>query len=178
MATTTKNKKINRTNWFDQLDVVNCGAFHSQQEANAVYACPAKGGAYSHKRSQYLGMYWNKSVQRVARIKGVVDVNPLAEGTEVVRWNNEDPAHYSNRQLIADARQRLHACFPPTNDNHRKPHRVFVLDEVTPTSFEKDSPGGMLSSKRYFWVGGDQVRAANAPALAENLRRFKWSDWK
>jgi hypothetical protein len=53
---------------------------------------------------------------------------------------------------------------------------VFVLGTLFDTHFEKNSPGGMLGSKQYFWVGGD-IQAKSAEELAQALRGRKWSEW-
>lgn len=173
-----KKHRLNRKDWFNQLDVVNCGEFHSAQLTNEVYACPATGGAYSHKRCEYLGLYWGKAVRAVGRIKGVVDVDPLlAAGSEVVLWNNEEPATYSAEQLKAEARQRLEDCFPKAKRaENRRPHRVFVLGDVTETNFEKTSKGGMFTSKIYF--DARELQIESAIDLATKLRTKTWADWQ
>ena len=53
------------------------------------------------------------------------------------------------------------------------PTRVFLLGQLFPTSFVKDSRGGMFHSKQYFDVS--KLRAANAEALAEKLDGLAWS---
>ena len=168
--------KLNRTNWLNQLDVVNCGEFHKAQVDNEVYACPAKGGAYSHKRCEFLGMYWGKSVNRVGRIAGIVDVHPLNSALDRVCWNNADPAVMSNTALMEEARKRLEACFPKkTKDSHLTPHRVFVLDELTKTDFRKTSPGGMFTSKIYFDV--DPYQPTSTASLADTLKTKTWAEY-
>ncbi|MDO7877740.1 hypothetical protein Q5H93_23590 [Hymenobacter sp. ASUV-10] len=168
--------KINRTNWLNQLDVVNCGEFHRPQVDNEVYACPAKGGAYSHKRCEFLGMYWGKSVHRVGRILGIVDVHPLNAALDRVCWNNADPATMDNPALIDEARKRLQACFPKEKKEfHQTPHRVFVLDELTETDFRKTSPGGMFTSKMYFDV--DRYQPTSTANLAATLQTKTWAEY-
>ncbi|GAA4358843.1 hypothetical protein GCM10023185_24850 [Hymenobacter saemangeumensis] len=168
--------KINRTNWTNQLDVVNCGEFHTPQVNNEVYACPAKGGAYSHKRSEFMGMYWGKAVKRVGRILGVVDVHPANSALDCVRWNNADPAVLDNPALIKEAQKRLQACFPKeAKAFHMTPHRVFVLDELTETDFRKTSSGGMFTSKMYFNV--DRYHPTSTANLAETLSTKTWAEY-
>ena len=170
------NNKNNRTDWVSKLDVVNCGAFHSTQVEHKVYACPAKKGAYSHKRCEYLGMYWGKSVQRVARIRGVVDIDPAGKVEARVWWNNEDPLVLSDTDLIEHAKERLELCFPiDTKVSHRNPHRVFVLGEPILTDFRKTSDGGMFTSKMYFNV--ERYQPTSAANLAEILSTKTWAEY-
>lgn len=156
-------------NWRGQLDVVNCGEFHSQQEKFGVYVCPASGGAYSHRRCEYLGMYWDKAVWQVADILGVVDVDPSEGGTAEVLWNN-DPTGYTNDTLIDLARQRFEASWPGADWEGR----VFVLGPLQATHFLKDSPGGMMGAKQYFDISS--LKPASAKDLATKLRGIGWSD--
>lgn len=159
-------------NWRKQLDVVNCGEFHSLQVEAGVYVCPAQGGAYSHRRCEYLGMYWDKAVNKVASILGVVDVDPAEGGTAEILWNNDRAGGLTDAALITQAQQRFYHAWPDRD----WVGRVFVLGTLFDTRFEKDSSGGMLGSKQYFWVGGD-IQAQNAEELARALRNHTWSDW-
>jgi hypothetical protein len=159
-------------NWRKQLDVVNCGEFHTLQVEAGVYVCPAQGGAYSHRRCEYLGMYWDKAVNKVATILGVVDVDPVEGGNASILWNNDRAGGLTNEALIQQAQERFYHCWPDRD----WVGRVFVLGPLFDTHFEKDSPGGMQGSKQYFWVGGD-VHAQNAEELAQVLSTYKWSDW-
>lgn len=156
-------------NWRGQLDVVNCGEFHSQQEKFGVYVCPASGGAYSHRRCEYLGMYWDKAVRQVADILGVVDVDPGEDGTAEVLWNNDLAAH-SDAALITLARQRFADSWPQADWEGR----VFVLGPLQATHFLKDSSGGMMGAKQYFDVR--DLKATSAEDLAAKLRDIAWSD--
>ena len=172
-----KNCLPNETNWPEQLVVVNCGKFYQLQRENQVYACPAKNASYSHRRCLYLGMYLDLAVKCVARVSGVVDVDPLGNAAPKVLWNNEDPSQYTDEQLITDACERLTACFSPAHAKYSYPHRVFVLKEISDTHFRTGDRFKIKYSKRYFWVGDEQVRATSAEELAQNLRGLKWTYW-
>ncbi|MFD1874338.1 hypothetical protein [Hymenobacter bucti] len=159
-------------NWRKQLDVVNCGEFHSLQVEAGVYVCPAQGGPYSHRRCEYIGMYWDKAVHKVASILGVVDVDPAEGGTAEILWNNDRLSGLKDEALIQQAQERFYHAWPDRD----WVGRVFVLGPLFDTYFEKDSPGGMQGSKQYFWVGGD-IQAQNAEELAVALNGLKWSGW-
>lgn len=156
-------------NWRGWLDVVNCGEFHSQQEKFGVYVCPAMSGSYSHQRCEYLGMYWHKAVRQIASILGVVDVDPADGGEATVLWNNDAAAH-PDTTLIALARERFATSWPGADWEGR----VFVLGPLYVTDFQKDSSGGMRSTKQYFDVR--DFKPASAEDLADKLRDVVWSD--
>lgn len=151
--------------WKHRLDVVNCGKSHSQILRENVYLCPAKGGAYNHKRARFFGMYQGKTVSRVAEIEAVLDLGN--DGATRVRWNNGERP---DAELIADARKKRDTLRPGTD-----PIRVFLLGPLHATDFKKPTPGGMQTSKRYFGV--EKLGAATAAELAERLRGHTWADY-
>lgn len=150
-----------RPTWRVMLDVVNCASTTHEIEGGA-YLCPAQGGAYQHSRARFFGMYSQKAVRLVAEIEGVVDL--VSEGEEVIRWKN---VVISDAELKRRAR-KLHQEFR----DGWFPLRVFVLGPRYSTQFWKDSKGGMLGSKRYFYVD-----ANTAEELADQLRDKEWSKW-
>ena len=152
--------------WHDLLDVVNCAGIPEDVLVGQVYMCPATGGAYSHARCKYFGMYRNKRVERVAIIEAVVDVDPDADAT--VKWSNVDRNPDELREV---AREKVETLRPEAG-----PTRVFILGPQFETDFRKDSPGGMQSSKRYFDVSSLQVQ--NAEQLAEQLDGKVWSTFE
>lgn len=154
--------------WKQQMDVCNCAGLADVQLVHGTYICPAKGGAYSHARSRFFGMYRNKQVEKVAEIHGVVDIEPGPDGAAQVLWNNV-PTERSNADLIREAQAKMQTVHP----NAEWPGRVFVLGPLRDTSFQKDSSGGMQGSKQYFDVS--RLEADSAEQLAESLRSMKWS---
>jgi hypothetical protein len=160
-------------NWKYTLDVCNCVRTMHEHTEHGVYICPAKGGAYSHKRARFFGAYKNKQAQYIAEIAGVVDVSPGPDGDTEVLWNNSDqpPASiqsYTKAQLAQEARQRKMAARP----NISWTARVFVLEDLTRSSFQKSSKGGMRGSKQYFDVSS--VDANSAGELANALEGETW----
>ncbi len=149
-------------NWQTRLDVVNCATFTDESMDN-VYLCPATGGAYNHRRSNFFGLYKAKRVSHVAAIRTVIDVNSSTEHRTL--WINEDGPE---APLVKLAREKLEKWRPGAF-----PARVFLLGELHETDFQKDTPGGMLGSKLYFWVKAD-----TAQELATQLTGQKWSEWK
>lgn len=157
------------SNWRGWLDVVNCGAFFEKLIETGVYVCLTTGGPYKHGRCEYLGMYWWKSVRRVATILGVVDVDAIKEGEANILWNNTAQGEISDEKLIELARQRFYNAYPDKDWIGR----VFVLGPLIETDFQKDSRGGMLGSKQYFDV--KKLKADSIEDLAKKLKKYDWS---
>jgi len=151
--------------WRERLDVVNCASSYEDILASNVYLCPAGGGAYSHARCAFFGMYRNKCVERISGILAVVDVE--SELSVMIKWKN-DHTHEDQilkNKAIESVRQRW------SDDS---PARVFLLGELFETEFIKDSRGGMMGSKQYFKVAGVQT----AQELANALKGKTWSNFQ
>jgi hypothetical protein len=131
---------------------------------HGVYMCPAEGGAYSHDRCRFFGMYRNKRVECVAEIEGVVDVDLSVDEAKVL-WNNTGIK-------LAELTSRAKATVKKSRPDHG-PTRVFLLGPLEETDFRKDTPGGMQGSKRYFEVG--HLNPTTASALAMQLRGKTWT---
>ena len=161
-------------NWLGYMDICNCSQKSAELIEAETYICRAEGGAYSHQRCEYLGMYWNKGVWKIAKIKGVVDIYAYNSHVETCRaevlWNNE-LGNLLNEELIDLARKKFQMAYvDDTNWNGR----VFVLDNLYDTEFIKESYGGMRG-KRYVKVGDDKDKSVEA--LAQRLRGKKWADF-
>ena len=149
--------------WQRLLDVVNCAGFPDDILERNVYMCPARGGAYEHRRCKYFGMYQGKRVKRIAVIEAVVDIEDSE--TASLKWKNVEG---KNDELIKLARSKLDERRPG-----RYPMRIFLLGQLFATDYRKNSPGGMQGSKRYFDVG--DRNAPDAKALATALDGQTWS---
>lgn len=143
--------------WQVTLDVVNCAGTPEEVLDGGVYMCPATAGSYNHQRCKYFGMYRNKTVEVVALIDAVVEVE-LGKH-ERIQWNN---GVRDQDELKTLARQKL-AEWRPGAD----PSRVFILGPQFATDFRKDSRGGLLGSKRYFNVS--ELKPSGADELAAKL---------
>jgi hypothetical protein len=150
--------------WANRLDVVNCSRWTEEVTEGKVYICPAEGGSYSHQRCKYFGMYSKKKVSKIAEIRAVVDVE--SESHAILKWQNcNDPSE----KLLEEALQKLEDYRPGAGHV-----RVFLLDELYDTNFIKDSPGGMMGSKKYFDIS--EFKADTAKDLAEKLDGREWSE--
>jgi hypothetical protein len=149
--------------WQGMLDVVNCATIPDDVLVGNVYMCPATGGAYNHQRCKFFGMYRNKRIEQVALIEGVVDVE--APGKASLKWQNVPG---SKNELETRAEAKLQNLRPDAY-----PTRVFLLGPLYETNCQKDSPGGMQTSKQYFDVGS--LEADSAEQFAHVLSGKTWS---
>lgn len=149
--------------WQDKLEVVNCAGFPGDVLEHGVYICPAKGASYSHRRCQYFGMYGgNKRVERVALIRAVVDVVDATSG--LLRWKNvADDTARLEQEAVAKVRML----------KNQYPMRAFLLGELYPTLFLKNTPGGLYGTKIYFDLSA--FKPADAREVANLLYHKDWT---
>lgn len=152
--------------WREWLDVVNCATLPEDITEGGVYMCPAEGGAYTHSRSRFFGMYRNKTVEIVAEIQAIVDVD-LEGDASSLKWKNIEGKDGEFRERAKSTVSQRRPAEGPT--------RVFLLGPLFETAFRKDSPGGMQSSKRYFNIAS--LKAQNAEELAQHLKGRVWSEF-
>ncbi len=153
--------------WRELLDVVNCKKSYEEILATHIYLCPARGGAYSHARCGFFGMYRNKRVDRIADILAVVDVE--SESSVIMKWKNDQ--NHKDQTLKNTAIENVRRRW--TSDD---PARVFLLGEFFETEFIKDSRNGMQGSKQYFNVAHLGVQTAQD--LAQVLQGKTWSNFQ
>lgn len=153
--------------WKYLLDVVNCATTMYEIEAGA-YLCPDAKGAYNHKRARFLGPYANKAVRAIYEIIAVVSIGSQMQDNKI-KWNNH--SSNSSQQIIDRAIAKVQELRPEQIQHTAL--QVFLLGDGAKTFFEKDTPGGMLGSKQYFWNVGNGKD--NVEELAAFLDNKKWS---
>lgn len=152
----------------DALDVVNCARSFDFIRQNDAYFCPVEGGAYSHRPCRFFGMYRNKRVEIVAEIEAVIDVSKDLKAE--VLWENSGQSESQLQQIAIDKAIKFRRRY------HEPPIRVFLLSNLTPTNFVKDTQGGMQTSKMYLDVSS--LNAKDALELAARLKGQHWSEFK
>jgi len=153
------------SSWERLLDVVNCAQWAGAVIAYNAYVCPAEGGTYTHTRSKFFGLYRNKTVERVALIEAVVDLeNP--ETAKLIWKNVRDREKGEFIRLAREKHDKM------AKDEY--PYRVFVLGPLEETAFCKRTKGGLWGTKKYFDVGA--LDAKDAKALADKLRGRDWPE--
>ena len=157
--------------WKNLLDVVSCSGTLEEIE-QGVYMCPDTGGAYSHRRAKYFGPYSSKKVADIFEINAIVVIEKNL-GEAKIKWKNKN---IKDDTLIEQARQKLQNWQWRIDENKSVPLQVFLLDNRQETNFVKETSGGMLQSKKYFWDIATDCK--NSQELAEKLRDKNWGDYE
>lgn len=157
--------------WKYLLDVVSCSGTLAEIE-QGVYMCPDTGGAYSHRRAKYFGPYSSKKVADIFEINAIVVIEKNL-GEAKIKWKNKN---IKDEILIEQARQKLQNWQWRIEENKSVPLQVFLLDNRQETNFVKETSGGMLQSKKYFWDIATDCK--NSQELAEKLRDKNWGDYE
>jgi hypothetical protein len=152
--------------WKRKLDVVNCARIPNDILLGNVYMCPMAGGAYSHLRCKYFGMYRNQTIEQIALIEAVVDIE--APNKAEVKWQNvPGPKEEFKKRAEAKLNKLRPSAFPT---------RVFLLGPLHATNCRRDRKGGMWGSKKYFDVSF--LKVDEVEQLAAKLMNLSWSDFE
>lgn len=157
--------------WKYLLDVVNCSGTLEEIE-EGVYMCPDTGGAYSHRRAKYFGPYASKKVSYIFEITAIVVIEKNL-GEAKIKWKNKD---VKDNILIDEAKRKLQMWQWRIEENQSVPIQVFLLSNGEQTNFIKETSGGMMQSKKYFWDIATDCK--NSKELAEKLKDKKWGDYE
>jgi len=157
--------------WKYLLDVVSCSGTLDEIGMGA-YICPDTGGAYSHRRAKYFGPYASKEVNSIFEISAVVILDKDFSGSRV-KWNN---VKVNNELLIERAKTILNLCDRRLEEIKSFPLQFFLLENRAATKFIKESSGGMMQSKKYFW--DIALNCHDSKQLAEKLHKKNWGDFK
>lgn len=161
----------NLPKWKYLLDVVSCSGTLAEIE-QGVYMCPDTGGAYSHRRAKYFGPYSSKKVSDIFEINAIVVIEKNL-GEAKIKWKSKN---IKDETLIEQAREKLQNWQWRIDENKSVPLQVFLLDNRQETNFIKETSGGMLQSKKYFWDIATDCK--NSQELAEKLRDKNWGDYE
>jgi hypothetical protein len=158
--------------WKYLLDVVSCSGT-LEEINNYVYMCPDTGGSYSHRRAKFFGAYANKKVDEVFEIKAVVTIEKMLNGAKV-KWKN---INANDKDLENEAISKLEKWDWRINENKSVPIQVFLLDKKeSKVNFYKETKGGMMQSKKYFWDIATDCK--NSSDLAKKIRNKHWSSFE
>jgi hypothetical protein len=133
-----------------------------------LYWCPA---AWNRRKAKYLGVYNERLVRAIGRIKKVVacDVD-LAARKVTVLADGETPTPDEEERIIGAAQKAQQRGWDITTG-----HKFYLCDQMQETAFRKTSPGGIWGH-RYFdleTVLGGQI-PNGLGELAGRLRGCTW----
>lgn len=140
-----------------------CGETYEINARLKLYYCSRHRNI---RKSKYLGIYTNKAVRHIGRIREVVSCYLNEDGTLNV---TEGKPNSDEQERIKTA---MHEGGP------RRDHKFFLCSEMEETFFEKRTKGGM-QRHRYFdlgaeVLGGDENVPSSLAELAEELRKIPW----
>lgn len=161
--------------WKSRLDVISCGATYDEIE-KGYYSCPNIGKSYSHRRAKYFGAYLGKKVVCIAEIRAIIAVGyveGIIQYKHMIYKNSEE----SDKKLQEEATNKINTTIDSRKEEMQKyDFKIFLLGEIHPTSFIKESKGGLYGSKTYF--ENIPKKISNAKELAEFLDRKEWGSWE
>ena len=147
-----------------------CGQSLSHNLSERLYYCQSER---SIRRTRYLGIYADKSVQAIGRIARVVE-NPVVDLDQ--RTLLPEPG---TAAPTADETERiLRACEAARalGWEIEEGHKFFLCDELAPTDFRKRTAGG-IQNRRYLNLRhllAPQAVPADLDQLAASLRSLTW----
>lgn len=165
------------------LAVVNCAGTIDEIMNNHIYACGSTGVAYSFKQFKYFGPYAHKKVSAIFEVKAVIDVKQTKKITPdkcKVYWKNFSE---NDEILITELLTKLNdenndLSVERKNLIKKSNTRIFLLNEnnFAETNFEKDTPRGLYSTKKYFNNIASDCNSAKE--LAQKLNGRLWSEFE
>lgn len=157
--------------WKYLLDIVSCSGT-IEEVKNNVYMCPNIGGAYNHRRAKYFAPYLQKAVKSIHEIRAIVVVEKDL-GQATIKWNNSSE---KAEELKKEAIEKVKMWNWRIEENKTTDLQVFLLTDGIETNFRKETSGGMLQSKKYFW--NIALECKNSIELATKLFDKNWGEYE
>ncbi len=157
--------------WKYLLDIVSCSGTIDEVR-NGVYICPNSGGAYNHRRAKYFGPYLQKGVKTIHEIRAIVVVEKDL-GKATIKWKNTNE---KEEDLKKEAIEQIQMLPWRIDENKTTDMQVFLLTDGIETNFKKETSGGMIQSKKYFW--DIALDCKNSHELATKLKDRNWGEFE
>lgn len=151
-----------------KMRIVPCGDSFELNKKHNVYFCPEKRGYSDHR---YIGIYKNKSVGAIGKIKNIVVAKLL---------NSELIIKEKKTILSEDQKENIINIINESKEvygwNISKDHRFFIVEQFYPTDFKKSSKGGIQGArfknlKEILNVEGNLPKTEK---IAELLNKENW----
>lgn len=135
-----------------------------------IYYCPrGKRGLF-----QYLGLYSNKNISRIGKVKKIVDITLIDGKLESEVFYSENGENLLREEeikiteMIEEAKKVKHYV--------SEGHRFYIVEEFKASNYEKISSGGMQSAKRFnlLEILGDKFSNKDLSGIIEKLNKLKW----
>ena len=145
------------------LFIPPCGESYEVNARLKLYWCPDHRNI---RKSKYLGIYTNKAVRHIGRIREVVSCHLSEDGTLNVIEGKPN----------SDEQERIKMAMQEGGVSQG--HKFYLCSEMEETFFEKQTKGGM-QRHRYFDLGAEVLEGDNnvpnsLEELASELREIPW----
>ena len=148
------------------LMMVPCRLSKDENLRYHLYYCPTDYP--HHRKARYLGLYWDKSIRGIGKIRKCVEPSVDLEAGRVIGDNLEQD---EKRRILGAAQEAL------KHPGFRHDCRFYLCDEIVPTDFEKTSAGGMQNRQYYDLgrlFGDDALSKMTVKEIADRLREESW----
>lgn len=148
------------------LRVMACGQSFELNKNHKLYFDLASRG-YSH--FNYLGIYKSKAVRYIGSVENVIVANWTEEGRLDILDSKNIVSEEQKTRVKNVIQDGISKGWNINND-----HRFFLFDEFYPTSFEKDSKGGLFRSKFFDLDDYFSPMPEDLKKIAVSLENKKW----
>lgn len=166
------NQKGMLPSWQHTIDIIPCGATQNEVKQK-LYICPATGGSYSHSRAKFFGAYWDKRINYIAEIQGVVVAQKGENGRVqfITQWSNIDNSDKNtNTRLENEAKKRFESVEQwRKNELDNTNLRIFLLGDLEKVNIEKKSKGGIRSKIYWYDINSETIQD-----LKSELNNREW----
>lgn len=146
-----------------------CGQSFDINIEYKLYFCPS---SWSRRNAKYLGVYRNRSVQRIGIIQCIVQPTLNDNGELITLTENGQPFPLP-QETEARIRGAIASAMHQNQWDISHGHKFFLCDELFETNFRKASSGGIMGH-RYLFLKDYLPQELPVQELAEALRELYW----
>jgi hypothetical protein len=149
------------------MRILPCGPSFDINKKNKLYFAPADRGYTEHG---YLGIYANKSVRGIGKIKNIIDAD-IRDGNIDIKKNNKNTTEEEIKRIVDAIKETKETL----GWNIETGHKFFLMNEFYDTNFKKESKGGIMGA-RFFNLKDiiGEEKNISTEELAKRLRENSW----
>ncbi len=149
------------------MRILPCGPSFDINKKHKLYFAPADRGYTEHG---YLGIYANKSVRGIGKIKNIIDAD-IKDGNIDIKKSKKNTTEEEAERIIDAIKETKETL----GWNIESGHKFFIMEEFYDTDFKKESKGGIMGA-RFFNLKDIIGEEKNilTEELAKRLRENNW----
>ncbi|WP_319370583.1 hypothetical protein [uncultured Ilyobacter sp.] len=149
------------------MRILPCGPSFDINKKHKLYFAPADRGYTEHG---YLGIYANKSVRGIGKIKNIIDAD-IKDGNIDIKKSKKNTTEEEAERIIDAIKETKETL----GWNIESGHKFFIMEEFYDTDFKKESKGGIMGA-RFFNLKDiiGEEKNISAEELAKRLRENNW----